>query len=117
MDEKKEITTEDREELEYPLVIPEEKESRDLWSNIKELRKKFRKPEVVPEEFRLPEFTTPLERKEADAHQGLSKAEVDDRVARDAVNHAVGSASKYFHVFQPALLYYCGHADCSRIVP
>lgn len=94
MDEKKEITTEDREELEYPLVIPEEKESRDLWSNIKELRKKFRKPEVVPEEFRLPEFTTPLERKEADAHQGLSKAEVDDRVARDAVNHAVGSASK-----------------------
>ena len=27
MDEKKEITTEDREELEYPLVIPEEKES------------------------------------------------------------------------------------------
>lgn len=94
MDEKKEITTEDREELEYPLVIPEEKESRDLWSNIKELRKKFRKPEVVPEEFRLPEFTTPLERKEADAHQGLSKAKVDDRVARDAVNHAVGSASK-----------------------
>jgi len=94
VDEKKEITTEDREELEYPLVIPEEKESRDLWSNIKELRKKFRKPEVVPEEFRLPEFTTPLERKEADAHQGLSKAEVDDRVARDAVNHAVGSASK-----------------------
>ena len=94
MDEKKEITTEDREEREYPLVIPEEKESRDLWSNIKELRKKFRKPEVVPEEFRLPEFTTPLERKEADAHQGLSKAEVDDRVARDAVNHAVGSASK-----------------------
>ena len=94
MDEKKEITTEDREELEYPLVIPEEKESRDLWSNIKELRKKFRKPEIVPEEFRLPEFTTPLERKEADAHQGLSKAEVDDRVARDAVNHAVGSASK-----------------------
>ena len=94
MDEKKEITTEDREELEYPLVIPEEKESRDLWSNIKELRKKFRKPEVVPEEFRLPEFTTPLERKEADAHQGLSKAEVDDRVARDAMNHAVGSASK-----------------------
>lgn len=94
MDEKKEITTEDREELEYPLVIPEEKESRDLWSNIKELRKKFRRPEVVPEEFRLPEFTTPLERKEADAHQGLSKAEVDDRVARDAVNHAVGSASK-----------------------
>ena len=94
MDEKKEITTEDREELEYPLVIPEEKESRDLWSNIKELRKKFRKPEVVPEEFRLPEFTTSLERKEADAHQGLSKAEVDDRVARDAVNHAVGSASK-----------------------
>lgn len=94
MDEKKEITTEDREELEYPLVIPEEKESRDLWSNIKELRKKFRKSEVVPEEFRLPEFTTPLERKEADAHQGLSKAEVDDRVARDAVNHAVGSASK-----------------------
>ena len=94
MDEKKEITTEDREELEYPLVIPEEKESRDLWSNIKELRKKFRKPEVVPEEFRLPEFTTPLERKEADAHQGLSKAEVDDRVSRDAVNHAVGSASK-----------------------
>ena len=77
MDEKKEITTEDREELEYPLVIPEEKESRDLWSNIKELRKKFRKPEVVPEEFRLPEFTTPLERKEADAHQGLSKAEVE----------------------------------------
>ncbi|MFR7717287.1 MAG: HAD-IC family P-type ATPase, partial [Lachnospiraceae bacterium] len=75
-------------------MIPEEKESRDLWSNIKELRKKFRKPEVVPEEFRLPEFTTPLERKEADAHQGLSKAEVDDRVARDAVNHAVGSASK-----------------------
>ena len=94
MDEKKEITTEDREELEYPLVIQEEKESRDLWSNIKELRKKFRKPEVVPEEFRLPEFTTPLERKEADARQGLSKAEVDDRVARDAVNHAVGSASK-----------------------
>ena len=94
VDEKKEITTEEQEELEYPLMVPEEKETRDLWSNIKELRKRLKKPEVVPEEFRLPEFTTPLERKEADAHQGLSKAEVEDRVARDAVNHAVGSASK-----------------------
>lgn len=96
VEEKKELITEaqDREELEYPLMIPEEKENRDLWSNIKELRKKFRKPEVVPEEFRLPEFTTPLERKEADAYLGLSKAEVEERVARDAVNHAVGSASK-----------------------
>ena len=97
VDEKKEITTEKQKDLEYPLMIPEEKETRDLWSNIKELLKKLKKlkkPEAVPEEFRLQEFMTPLARKEADAHQGLSKAAVEDRVARDAVNHAVGSASK-----------------------
>ena len=94
VEEKKEVAVKKQEDLEYPLMIPEEKESRDLWSSIKEFRRKFAKPEVVPEEFRLPEFTTPLERKEADVNQGLSKEEVEERVARDAVNHAVGSASK-----------------------
>lgn len=87
-------TTNDREELEYPLMIPEEKVSLDLWSTIKAFHRKWKRVKPIPEEFQIPEFTTELERTATDPKRGLSKEEVEERIARDAVNHAVESASK-----------------------
>ena len=48
----------------------------------------------IPEEYQIPEFTSPLVRVEASPEQGLTKEQVEDRIARGAVNHAVESASK-----------------------
>ena len=48
----------------------------------------------ISEEYQIPEFTSPLVRVEASPEQGLTKEQVEDRIARGAVNHAVESASK-----------------------
>lgn len=105
--DKEEIAVEKKEEIEMEeeraalpeeetaLMIPEdENKGRDLWTTIKSVRKRFSKPEVIPEEFRLPEHIEPLKRVEADPLQGLTEEEVGDRILRGAVNHAIESASK-----------------------
>ena len=54
----------------------------------------FVRQKPIPEEYQIPEFTSPLVRVEASPEQGLTKEQVEDRIARGAVNHAVESASK-----------------------
>ena len=80
-------------ELLLPAVI-EEKKNRDLWTTLKTIRQKFVRQKPIPEEYQIPEFTSPLVRVEASPEQGLTKEQVEDRIARGAVNHAVESASK-----------------------
>ncbi len=88
MENKEEIKTlEDNQE--------KEKQSMDLWRSLKALRKKFARPQVIPEEFRLPEhIDLPLVRYEADTARGLTKEQVEERIARGAVNRGVESVSK-----------------------
>ena len=93
--EKKDETLQETEqsELLLPAVI-EEKKNRDLWTTLKTIRQKFVRQKPIPEEYQIPEFTSPLVRVEASPGQGLTKEQVEDRIARGAVNHAVESASK-----------------------
>ena len=71
-----------------------EKQGKDLWSNIKSLRQKIKKTKVIPEEYQLPDNIIPLKRCTPDLEQGLTEQQVQDRIANDAVNHAVEAASK-----------------------
>lgn len=80
-------------ELLLPAVI-EEKKNRDLWTTLKTIRQKFVRQKPISEEYQILEFTSPLVRVEASPEQGLTKEQVEDRIARGAVNHAVESASK-----------------------
>lgn len=80
-------------ELLLPAVI-EEKKNKDLWTTLKSIRAKFVRPKPIPEEYQIPEFTSPLVRVEAPPEQGLTKEQVEERIARGAVNQAVESASK-----------------------
>lgn len=93
--EKKDETLQETEqrELLLPAVI-EEKKNRDLWTTLKTIRQKFVRQKPISEEYQIPEFTSPLVRVEASPEQGLTKEQVEDRIARGAVNHAVESASK-----------------------
>ena len=93
--EKKDETLQETEqsELLLPAVI-EEKKNSDLWTTLKTIRQKFVRQKPIPEEYQIPEFTSPLVRVEASPEQGLTKEQVEDRIARGAVNHAVESASK-----------------------
>lgn len=93
--EKKDETLQETEqrELLLPAVI-EEKKNRDLWTTLKTIRQKFVRQKPISEEYQIPEFTSPLVRVEASSEQGLTKEQVEDRIARGAVNHAVESASK-----------------------
>ena len=93
--EKKDETLQETEqrELLLPAVI-EEKKNRDLRTTLKTIRQKFVRQKPIPEEYQIPEFTSPLVRVEASPEQGLTKEQVEDRIARGAVNHAVESASK-----------------------
>ena len=93
--EKKDETLQETEqrELLLPAVI-EEKKNRDLWTTLKTIRQKFVRQKPISEEYQIPEFTSPLVRVEASPKQGLTKEQVEDRIARGAVNHAVESASK-----------------------
>lgn len=93
--EKKDETLQETEqrELLLPAVI-EEKKNHDLWTTLKTIRQKFVRQKPISEEYQIPEFTSPLVRVEASPEQGLTKEQVEDRIARGAVNHAVESASK-----------------------
>lgn len=70
------------------------KESRDLWSSLKEIRKKLQKPELVPEEYRLPDNIIQLERCSPEPEKGLSEAQVQERISHGAVNLPVDPPSK-----------------------
>lgn len=93
VENKDDIRTEEN-QLELPELPEPGKSGRSLWETLKLIGKKFKKTEVIPEEYRLPEFVSPLQRVQADASRGLTKEQVEDRIARGAVNHAVESASK-----------------------
>ena len=88
--EKKDETLQETEqsELLLPAVI-EEKKNSDLWTTLKTIRQKFVRQKPIPEEYQIPEFTSPLVRVEASPEQGLTKEQVEDRIKkRGAVNRA-----------------------------
>lgn len=76
------------------LMLPEEAPGKDLWGTLKAIGQKVKKTKVVPEELRLPEHIEPVKRVETDPARGLTREQVEERIARGAVNHAVESASK-----------------------
>ncbi len=79
----------------YDELKPTEKQGRDLWRNIKSLRKKLLGTKVIPEEFQLPEqIVPPVKRYAPDVEKGLTDAQVQERVAQGAVNTAVEAPSK-----------------------
>lgn len=72
-----------------------EKQNKNLWEHVQVLLQKFRKVQVISEEYRLPEkIIPPLERRTPDVSVGLTQAQVEERIERDAVNRAVESPSK-----------------------
>ncbi len=72
-----------------------EKQGRNLWESLKAFGQKWKKTQVIPEEYRLPErILPPMQRYTPDPAVGLNQKQVDERIAQDAVNHAVESASK-----------------------
>lgn len=72
----------------------EKPKGRDLWANIKGVRNKFRKAQVIPEEFQLEMHEIPLERYTPDPEVGLTSSQVQARIDRGDVNAAVDSPSK-----------------------
>lgn len=69
-------------------------QSRDLWGSIKSIRRKFSRANVIPEEFRLPDNIIQMKRETPDITRGLTRAQVEERISHDAVNHSVESPSK-----------------------
>lgn len=75
-------------------LLGEEKPSKDLWTNLKNLQKKLKRPELVPEEFRLPDNIIQVKRCNPMLEQGLSEAQVQERISLGAVNLPVDPPSK-----------------------
>ncbi len=65
-----------------------------LWHNIKTFRSKLVNTKVIPEELRIPDNIIPMERYTPNSLNGLTQAQVDDRVYRGLVNTAPESPSK-----------------------
>lgn len=65
-----------------------------LWHTIKTFRSKLVSTQVVPEELRIPDNIIPMERFTPNSVNGLTQAQVDDRVFRGLVNTAPESPSK-----------------------
>lgn len=65
-----------------------------LWHTIKTFRSKLVSTQVIPEERRIPDNIIPMERFAPDSLNGLTQAQVDDRVYRGLVNTAPESPSK-----------------------
>lgn len=76
------------------LPAKEDHSGESLWHNIKTFRKKLVSTQVIPEEMRIPDNIIPMERFAPDAVNGLTQAQVDDRVYRGLVNTAPESPSK-----------------------
>lgn len=75
-------------------LLGEEKPSKDLWTNLKNLQKKLKRPELVPEEFRLPDNIIQVKRCNPMLETGLTEAQVQERVSLGAVNLPVEPPSK-----------------------
>ena len=79
----------------YELIKPNEKQGKDLWRNIKSLRQKLLRTKVISEEFQLPErIVPPITRHTPEVTTGLTDAQVQERIAQGAVNHAIEAPSK-----------------------
>ncbi len=88
--EKEELNVEN-----YGEIKPEEKQGKDLWRSIKSFRQKLLRTKVISEEFQLPEkIIPPLKRYTPAVAEGLSDAQVQERISQDAVNHAIEAPSK-----------------------
>lgn len=72
-----------------------EKPGKDLWRSIKSFRQKLLRTKVISEEYQIPErIAPPVKRYTPAVTEGLTDAQVKERVEQDAVNHAVESPSK-----------------------
>ncbi len=88
--EKEEQSVENFEEIK-----PKEKQGKDLWRSIKSLQQKLLRTKVIPEEFQLPEqIVPPMKRYTPAVTEGLTEEQVQERIAQDAVNHAIEAPSK-----------------------
>lgn len=76
------------------IMEKEDKSGISLWNNIKSFRSKLVNTQVIPEELRIPDDIIPMERFTPSAQNGLTQAQVDDRVFRGLVNVAPESPSK-----------------------
>lgn len=80
---------EKKEEIKEP-----QKESMDLWHSIKAFGQKWKKTKVIPEEYRLPERINIVKRYTPKVSDGLTQAQVDERIAQGMVNKQIEAASK-----------------------
>lgn len=71
-----------------------QKQSMDLWHSIKSFGQKWKKTQVIPEEYRLPEKINVVKRYTPKVTEGLTQAQVDERVAQGMVNKQIEAASK-----------------------
>ena len=101
MEKKQKIGEELKEEVNVEIneikkdgIDPPQKESRDLWHSIKALRQKLSKTKVIPEEYRIPEKIVVIKRYTPDIEKGLTREQVEERIAQEAVNTPVEAASK-----------------------
>ncbi len=89
------VENEERSVEEFEEVKPKEKQGKDLWRSIKSLQQKLLRTKVIPEEFQLPEqIIPPLKRYTPAVTEGLTEAQVQERIAQDAVNRAIEAPSK-----------------------
>lgn len=88
-----EDTAED-EVVEEKTAAKEDRSGVSLWSNIKSFRSKLANTQVIPEERRIPDNIIPMERFSPTSVQGLTQAQVDDRIFRGLKNTAPESPSK-----------------------
>lgn len=91
--ELKEIELNEIEARELGEVL-EVKETRDLWSNLKTLQKRLKRPELIPEEYRLPDNIIQVKRCNPQLENGLTEAQVQERISLGAVNLPVEPPSK-----------------------
>ena len=87
----------DQERLQESLdMLPADvnKNHKDLWTIIKDVRGKILKTkQVIPEELQLTDDIIPMERYNPQDDQGLTMDQVQDRISRGAVNTPARSAS------------------------
>jgi len=93
VEEKDAVETDTEEVLNLEEKI-EDRSSVSLWSNIKSFRSRLANTQIIPEERRIPDNIIPMERFTPTTEQGLSQAQVDDRLFRGLKNTSPESPSK-----------------------
>ena len=132
MEKKQKIGEELKEEVNVEIneikkdgIDPPQKESRDLWHSIKAFRQKLSKTKVIPEEYRIPEKIVVIKRYTPDIEKGLTREQVEERIAQEAVNtrwrllqsRRKRSSSAIFLRILTLFFHYRGMSDPGRIVP